>query len=814
MSQHGTQFNWLGSHGGRHVDLDAFLDHPSLNLRHLVRIAWMAGTRSVAMLFSAWAPPAGLAIQRRIAAGADARTLVELWREMGGEDPLVDHMIQRWHYEASNLPAAAWPLMLDRFDVLDEALGLVPQQSDHKLDTRRALDVLKLLPSVPERYRGRLLMLANDSKSEIREAARDLLADAQGIEDAIALQLEDGKQDVRAQAAHWLGQRGAVSHCGHIRQRLKKEKSDKARAAMISALERLGDDTSDFFDQKTMIAEAKKGLAKVPPKGLEWFPFDALPQLHWADGTPVDPILPRYWVTLATRLKEPGGNALMDLWLDRLAPGDAHKLGWMVLTGWIMQDTRSPSEEEGNAHAKALVDRQLDWNRSYVKRVPSAIDYFVTDYDLLFAQLKRQKMATYLGSAADSKGLLALASRVDGHEAGPRIRAYLKDHGSRVSQARALLDVLASIGTPGALQVLLQTADRLKQQTVQAHAGALIEQVAERRGWTAGELADRTVPTGGLDDDGTLALECGEGRTYIARLDEEDRLTLFNPAGKEVKTLPPARHDDEKAAVADAKKALSRARKEVKAVVTAQTERLREAMCLERGWSGEDWVNFVAGHPVVGRLAARLVWLGVDADGRIAAHFRPLGDGTYSDVDDDDVDPVDFPTVKLAHSTLLDAETGAAWRRHLADYAVKPLFEQFGRDLPEITDEIAAKSEITDREGWLIETFKLRGAATKLGYQRGEAMDGGWFYTYIRNLRDAGLVAQIEFTGNGLPEENRAAALVSLSFARIQPNGRAGGKVRLREVPEVLLAETWRDYHEIAEKGSGYHPYWQEKAGA
>ncbi|MEO0463175.1 MAG: DUF4132 domain-containing protein [Pseudomonadota bacterium] len=813
MGRGSNQFGWLGGAYGRDdSSADAFFDHPGVSLRHLVRIATVSGAYYFGALTGQYASAAGRALQRRIEAGADIRVVAKLWKQTGGADPIIEHLTRRWYYESLGLPDEAWPMVLDHFPAIDEALGLIPQTQEKPYDPRRALDLLELLPKVPERYRARLLILANDSGSKTRETARKLLIDADGIEDAIALQLDDGKQDVRAQAAQWLAQRGATSHIAQIRQRLKKEKSEKARAQMISALERLGDDTSDFFVPEKMVAEAEKGLAKKPPKGLEWFPFDALPQLQWADGAPVDPKLPRYWVTLATRLKEAGGNALIDLWLDRLAPGDAHKLGWMVLTGWIAEDTKTPSEEDGNAYAKANVDQRLDWNRKHVKRYPSAIDWCPTDYDTVFAQLKRQITGQYLGSAADSKGMLALASRVEGHEAGPRIRTFLKDHGARVSQAKALLDVLANNGSPAALQVLLQTADRLKQKSVQAHAGTLIEAVAERRGWTPAELADRTVPTGGLDEDGTLDLECGEGRLYTARLDEEDKLALFNPAGKEVKALPPARHEEEKAEVAASKKALSRAKKEVKQVVAAQTDRLREAMCLERAWSSEDWVNFVAGHPILGRLAARLVWLGVGEDGAIAVSFRPLGDGTYSDAEDEDVEPGDFETIKLAHSTLLDNEAGKAWSDHLADYDVTPLFAQFGRELPEVTAELAKKRDITDREGWMIETFQLRGIAGKLGYQRGPAEDGGWFYTYTRNMREAKLVAQIEFTGNGLPEENRPAALISLSFRRMQPDGRAGAQVALGDVPEVLLAETWRDYHDIAAKGSGYHEDWQKKS--
>ena len=805
-------FPWLHGYLARHANIDRFFDHPSVDLRHLTRMAIGMGCRGFAQMFGPWAGPAGLAIQRRLARGADMRVLYDLWLENGGEAFLADYLSAPYYGEDNQFGPEAWPFFLEHLDEFDEALGLVPQTGSRQFNTFRGLRQLELFPKVPERYRGRLMILANESAWQTRQKARDLLTEAAGIEDAIALQLDDGKQTVRAGAADWLVARDAKGHIPAIRKRLKKERSDLARAAMITALERLGDDTSDFFDRKAMLAEAEKGLKKAMPKGLEWFPFDALPGLNWANGEQVDPILPRYWVVLATRLKDPKGNALIDLWLDRLAPGDAHRLGWMVLTDWIAEDIRMPTEEETNAYALANVDAVLAQNRAWAKSDPQYAEYYAVDYDTVFAQLKRSKAGTYLGTATDSKGILALASRVEGADAAPRIRSFLKDHGSRTSQARALLDVLASIGTPATLQVLLSTADRLKQKSVQAHAGKLIGEVAERRGWTAGELADRTVPTGGLDEDGVLELDCGLDRLYTARLDEEDKLVLLNPAGKEVKTLPTARIDEEKSAIAAAKKALSTARKEIKQVVSAQTERFREAMCMERSWSREDWLNYVAAHPILGRLASRLVWLGIDKDGNRLSAFRPLGDGTFTDQRDGDVDPAGFETVKLAHSTLLNGEEIAAWQAHLTDYAVTPLFDQLGRSLPEVTEEMRKQRAITDREGHMIETFRLRSLAGKLGYQRGEVMDGGCFMTYTRSLREAGLVAEIEFTGSFLPEENIPAALISLTFRKLLPNGRPGNQVDLGSVPDVLLAESWRDLYDIAEKGTGYDPDWQKKA--
>ena len=61
-----------------------------------------------------------------------------------------------------------------------------------------------------------------------------------------------------------------------------------AFSAIITALERLGEDVSSCFDQATLVREAEAGLAKPRPKGLDWLPVDRLPALRWQDGTPVD----------------------------------------------------------------------------------------------------------------------------------------------------------------------------------------------------------------------------------------------------------------------------------------------------------------------------------------------------------------------------------------------------------------------------------------------------------------------------------------------------------------------------------------------
>ena len=117
---------------------------------------------------------------------------------------------------------------------------------------------------------------------------------------------------------------------------------------------------------------------------------------------------------------------------------------------------------------------------------------------------------------------------------------------------------------------------------------------------------------------------------------------------------------------------------------------------------------------------------------------------------------------------------------------------------------------IEDRKGFLTNTFTLRGNATKLGYERGAAEDGGVFWEYNKTFRSTGLVAVVAFSGNCLPEENVPAALTDLSFMKFQNNTRRHQKVKLTEVPPVLLSECWNDYHEMVAK-TVYDKDWEKK---
>ncbi len=416
-------------------------------------------------------------------------------------------------------------------------------------------------------------------------------------------------------------------------------------------------------------------------------------------------------------------------------------------------------------------------------------------------------MSNYLNTGAATKGLLALCKRAPAAIAADRVRNYLKNHGSRTSQASALLELLAAIGDPVTLQVVISAATRLKQKGVQKFAGTLVEKVAEAKHWTMDELGDRTIPSAGLDEDGVLHLPCGhEEKVYAATIGESLTLEIRNPDGKVIKSLPSGQDD----ATKDSKKQLSASRRELKQVVAMQSARLYEALCSERQWSVDDWKRDISEHPVMRKLIERAVWLGLGDDGAISSIFRPTAEGDYTDADDQDVDVDAFASVRLAHGALVETSVAKEWEEHLKDYEVKPLFAQFGRTLLSIDEKQALLTTIEDRKGWVSDTFAIRGAASKLGYERGEAMDAGYFNEYVKGFQSAGLLAVIEFSGNCLPEENVPAAMISLSFERYTAGRRTGGSVKLSDVPPVLLSECWNDYKLMAAKAA-FDENWEQK---
>jgi len=736
-------------------------------------------------------------------------------------------------------PEAIWPLYAEKETLIRNTLLARNVGSDYSsydwyLPQKRqtAFKILSMFPQLPPNYVALLWDMAVGETKTDRRPAQDALHTVPGKIGKIVHALGDGKQGVRAAAAEWLGRLGDKSAIEPLKTAFLKEKQETTKGVIMQALDNLEADVDEFLNRDKLLTESKAGLAKKRPKGMEWLPLETLPILHWQDtGNQVDPAIVQWWVVQSVQQKSPSCGPILRRYLSMCRPAEAEKFAQTILGLWIGYDTETVPFEQASERAKADADTQ--W-AAYSQHA-----YYVDVYknkDNLYKALLATYSAEMLHSAIDQKGLLAIVSAAGDSECVKMCDKYIrKYYGNKLAHCKALIEVLSWIEHPLALQALLAFANRFRTKAVKQLAEQLVNEIAERQGWTLDELADRTIPDAGfarpVDEDGNpvgteavLELDFGP-RQFEVRLNDKLE-TVIVPKGetKALKALPAPGKSDDEALAKEAKKDFSDAKKVAKEVVKRQSERLYEALCTQRSWSFADWNRFLAQHPIVGRLCVRLAWAAYEppaeenGERKFIGCFRPLEDGSLTNENDEEVKLADDAIVTLAHSCNVPDTLAAAWIKHFDDYDVTPLFQQFGRAayvLPEGKEKL---SDVTDFEGHMITTYKLRNKAVKLGYLRGDAEDGGCFVLYRKPFAALSLQAVIEFTGSSLPEEDVPAALKEMYFVTM--SGKDGesfnswqpGKVILSKVPAVLLSECYNDLKQIAAEGSGFDPKWQEKS--
>jgi hypothetical protein len=707
-------------------------------------------------------------------------------------------------------PDATWPYFAANLELLLAALK-PPTQRDYAFDRGAVFRAIGTMPVPPSEVINTLFDLALGTAKSERPNAQAALHNLPGKEARIINALSDGKSEVRAVAANWIAALRYEPAIAAIEQALKDEKNDVAKGAFLDALEAFGRPVEQYIDRDKLTDDARKTLAKETPKDLEWLPWGGLPRVLWSDsGKEVAPELVKGLLIQAYKQKSPEPNAILRKVCGMMDPRDREALGQFVLEGWLREDVRPISAEEALQRARAQAQQLHGWMTSHPQYYPNDPNLGKSVEELTAAFLPAMQR-TPAGSAAPSKGLLAIAAACCGERAAAPVARFLKEYyGTRAAQGKALIAMLAWIEHPTATQLMLSIGSRFRTKSFQEEATRQAEALAERKGWTLSELADRTIPSAGFDEAAELALSYGN-RRFTARLLADFKIEVFNPEGKKIAALPEPRQDDDAELAKESKKALSTAKKEIKSIVDLQTDRLYEAMCTGRDWSFSDWQLYLNQHPIMRRLIQRLVWAQVE-DGRVVQTFRPLDDGTLTDASDESVTLVDSARVRVAHESSVASHQAPAWQQHMIDYEVQPLFQQFGKGqyaLPEGKHDL---DEITDFKGYLLEAFALRGRALKLGYTRGQAEDGGVFVTYEKRFATLGINTVIEFTGNGLPEENRTVALLGLSFCKIGESGWHRSKMQLSDVPAVLLSECYHDVRTIAAEGTGFDADWEKKS--
>ncbi|KAA0123369.1 DUF4132 domain-containing protein [Methylobacterium sp. P1-11] len=350
------------------------------------------------------------------------------------------------------------------------------------------------------------------------------------------------------------------------------------------------------------------------------------------------------------------------------------------------------------------------------------------------------------------------------------------------AHARAVtgLDVLVDIGTDVALMNLNGIAEKLKFKGLQEKARQKIAQLAEARGLTPEELADRLAPDLDLDERGGLDLDFGP-RGFRVGFDETLKPWVRDAAGQRLKDLPkPAKADDAgKAAAAVAR--WGALKKDARAVASLQVARLEAMLAGARRVQPTLFGPCFAAHPLVRHLAQRLVWATfADADPRTGPGltFRVAEDLTFTDADDAPLD-LDLTgaapgLIGLVHPLQLDAGALAAWGVLFGDYEIVQPFPQLGRETYAFTEAEAAAATTDRFAGTVVEANRLRGMAAR-GWPLGAPQDGGVVWWIER---------AVTFPGG-------ATGQASLTFSEGLFTGAVEFEDREQTLGELTLGSPW-----------------------
>ena len=336
-----------------------------------------------------------------------------------------------FHNIYENEPYKLWAFFAENEFLIDEALGLAPQQTAYFINKAYPIKILQMFPTIPAKYVAYLFELAlNESKytqeqpyfilrlipdidNQVRYAAQDALKPIPNIHIQVEQALSSPKQKVRVAAANWLAELGQKSSINALNAVLKNEKCKTVQAAILVALEKIGEDISQHLTPKKLLADAQQGLKGKIPAGLDWFDFNLIPTLTWQNGDKVDSQIIEWWICLAFKLKDPI-NPLLTIYNRLLSTQSQQQLGEFILQSFINQDTRTPALKEAEAKASAEADKRLQQRILSYQRYPEFYsDYKDITYEQVFEEIKNETLTTYLGSAIKAKGILALTCGIE-----------------------------------------------------------------------------------------------------------------------------------------------------------------------------------------------------------------------------------------------------------------------------------------------------------------------------------------------------------------------------------------------------------------
>ncbi|HEY1100840.1 MAG TPA: DUF4132 domain-containing protein, partial [Myxococcota bacterium] len=416
------------------------------------------------------------------------------------------------------------------------------------------------------------------------------------------------------------------------------------------------------------------------------------------------------------------------------------------------------------------------------------------------AAFARALFDAWLGDGADAKHVFAMhALGFFGDDASIRHLATLAKAWpaeSAAARAQMALDTFVLHGGDVALLQLAMISEKSKFAAFKKGAVERITAIADMRGLTPDELADRLVPTLGLDDassgSASTTIDFGARRFFVT-FDESLAPRVKDESGTLLKDLPKPNTSDDATLAAAGKKQLSALKRDVKAIADLLLRRFERMMIEGRRTDVDTFRASFVEHPLTFHVARRVLWEALDEGDKRIALFRIAEDKSFADLNDDawtlpanarvrPVHPIDVDEVALTKASTV-------W----GDYELLQPFAQLGRAVHRLGGSITdapSSTTLSTHKGNVVPAptlvFRLEGK----GWKRYDIIDGGAFTNHAKLFGDVEAIIDYDgAVGIGYIEasENLTVGTVKVSSKKQR---RA---LSLGEVPPRVLSEIVAD---------------------
>jgi predicted DNA-binding WGR domain protein len=418
------------------------------------------------------------------------------------------------------------------------------------------------------------------------------------------------------------------------------------------------------------------------------------------------------------------------------------------------------------------------------------------------------------GGPPKDRWKLEAVGQLGGDASALKLAALIRTWPGEGQHQRAVLglEVLRAIGSDTALMQIHGISQKVSFKGIKERAAECLDGIAEDRGMTRDELADRIIPDAGLSDNGTRVFDFGP-RKFTFFLGTDLKPMLRDEAGKRSTDLPKPNSKDDAALAAEAVAGWKLLKKQVADVAKTQSTRLELAMVVGRRWTADEFRSLFLAHPLMIHLLRRLIWGAYDHDASLRGTFRVGEDNTLSDAKDQPWELTEqVRAVGLVHPSHLGESERASWGELLSDYEIIPPFAQLGRPTFALSE--------SERGARLLRRFGAHSVDPKvlvfgleaMGWQRGQPQDGGGFCAHHKRFGDVTAVVTYRdgcWVGSTGDDWSRQT-IEALGFVRDAGQANDGffawtrdesNALPLSEIEAVIRSEALYDVTRLYERG-------------